>query len=106
MKKMKPSEELDDKYFSCPKNDVNIVLGNLNWKVGREAEFKRKIRRHGLHDTSNENGLRALNFSDEHIMVISSTLFPRNIMYKMTWTSPNKETFNRIDHVLIDSRHM
>jgi hypothetical protein len=38
-------------------------------------------------------------------MRISSTSFPHKTIHKETWISPDGETKNQIDHVMIDSKH-
>jgi len=37
-------------------------------------------------------------------LVVKSTLFPHRSIYKYTWTSPDLQTHNQIDHILIDRR--
>jgi hypothetical protein len=45
-----------------------------------------------------------LNFATSKILVVKSTLFSHHSIHKYTWTSPDGQTHNQIDHVLINRR--
>ena len=96
---------LEEQFDRAPRHDVKIVLGDLNAKVGREAVFRPHIGLHGLHATCNDNGLRLVSFASSKNLVIASTVFPHRDIHKGTWRSPDGQTVNQIDHVLIDRRH-
>src|ERR1700743_2286680 len=55
--------------------------------------------------TSNDNGTRVIDFAVSRNMVLSSTYFEHKNIHKATWVSPDGQTKNQIDHVLIDGRH-
>jgi hypothetical protein len=57
-----------------------------------------------LHEISNDNGVRVVNFATSKKLVVRSTVFPLCRIHKYTWTSPEGNTYNQIDHVLIDKR--
>jgi len=42
---------------------MKILLGDFNAKVGRENYFKPKIGNESLHQGSNDNGVRIVNFA-------------------------------------------
>jgi hypothetical protein len=42
---------------------MKILLGDFNAKVGREDIFKPTIRNESLHEISNDNGIRVVNFA-------------------------------------------
>jgi len=97
-------EELEQVFDHFPKYHMKILLGGFNAKVGRENIFKPTIGQESLHQDSNDNGVRLVNFATSKNLVVKSTLFPHRNIHKYTWTSPNGKTHNQIDHVLIDRR--
>jgi hypothetical protein len=72
--------------------------------VGREDIFKTTIGNESLHEASNDNGVRVVNFATSKNLIIKSTTFPHCNTDKHTWTSPDDVTPHLIDHVLIDKR--
>jgi hypothetical protein len=80
------------------------MLGDFNAKVGREDIFKLTVRNESLHEISNDNGVRVVNFAISKNLVVKSTMFPHRSIHKYTWTSPDGQTHNQIDHVLINRR--
>ena len=108
-----PTEEEKDKYYTllektydaCPNYDFKIVLGDMNAQIGREGINYPTASKYRLHPHSNENGMRLLDFATSRGMIIGSTHFPHKEIHKGTWKSPDGQTINQIDHVLIESRH-
>jgi hypothetical protein len=88
-----------------PRYNMKILMGDFNAKVGREDIFKPTIGNESLHEASNDNGVRAVNFSTSRNLILKSTTFPQRNIRKHTWTFPDGVTHNQIDHVLIDKRH-
>jgi hypothetical protein len=83
---------------------MKILLGDFNAKVGREDIFKPTIENGSLHETSNDNGVRIVNFATSKNLVVKSTMFPYRKIHKYAWTSPDGKTHTRIDHILVDRR--
>jgi len=99
-------EELEQVFDHFPKYHMKMLLGDFNAKVGRENIFKPTIGQESLHQDSNDNGVRMVNFTSKNL-VVKSTMFPHRNIHKYTWTSPDGKTHNQIDHVFIDGRwHM
>jgi hypothetical protein len=70
---------------------MKILLGDFNAKVKREDIFKPIIGNVSLHEASNDNRVRIVNFVILKSLIVRSTTSPhRNI------------THNQIDHVVID----
>jgi hypothetical protein len=83
---------------------MKIRLGDFSANVGREDIFKPTIGNESLHETSNDNGVRVVNFATSKNLAVKSTVFPHRKVHKYTWTSPDGRTHNQIDHVLVDRR--
>jgi len=77
-----------------------MLLGDFNAKVGRENISKPTIGQESLHQDSNDNGVRLLNFATSKNLVVKSTMFPHRNIHKYTWTSLDGKTHIQIDHVL------
>ena len=56
-------EELEQFFNHLPKYHIKILLGNFNAKVGRGNIFKPTIGNDSLHQDSNGNGVRIVNFA-------------------------------------------
>jgi hypothetical protein len=55
---------------------MKILLGDFNAKVGREDIFKLTIGNEILHESSNDNGVRVVNFATSKNLRVKSTKFP------------------------------
>jgi endonuclease/exonuclease/phosphatase family metal-dependent hydrolase len=99
-------EEIEQVFDKFPRYHTKILLGDFNAKVGREDIFKPIIGNESLHEASNDNGVRVVNFSTSKNLIVKSTTFPHRDIHKHTWTSPDGVRHNQTDHVLTDkSRH-
>lgn len=102
-------EEIENFYFELqktlddtPKQDIVIIIGDFNAKVGDEPEAD-ITGRFGLGDR-NDAGTRLIQFCQEHHFKIMNTWFrqPKRRLY--TWTSPNELYRNQIDFVLCSKK--
>ena len=85
----------------CNKNDILLITGDLNAKVGKGTPEEREVLgQHGTGDR-NENGERLCEFCEMNGLVITGTIFPHKEIHKATWISPNGTTKNQIDHAMI-----
>jgi len=97
-------EELEQVFDHFPKYHMEMLLGDFNAKVGRENIFKPTIGQESLHQDSNDNEVRLVNFATSKHLVVKSTMYPHRNIHKYTWTSPDGKTHNLIGHVLIGRR--
>ena len=58
----------------------------------------------GLHQDSNDNHVRIVNFAKSKNVVLNIRMFPHRNIYKYTWTSLVGKTHNQIDRILRDRR--
>jgi exonuclease III len=68
-------EELEQVFDKFPKYHMKILLRDLNSKVGREDIFKPTIGNESLHATSNDDGVRVVNFSTSKNLTVKSKMF-------------------------------
>jgi hypothetical protein len=74
-------------------------MGDFNAKVGREDIFKPVTANGSLHEASNDNGVRVVNFATLKNLTVKSTKFPHRDIHKHTWTSPDGVTYNQTDRL-------
>ncbi|XP_078381473.1 uncharacterized protein LOC144664241 [Oculina patagonica] len=80
-------------------------MGDWNAKVGEMQEGESgTVGKHGLKCERNDNGERFVTFCASNNLAITSTMFPHKDVHKYTWTSPDGQHHNQIDHVAIRSR--
>jgi hypothetical protein len=65
-------EELGHVFDQFPRYDMKILLSDFNVKVGRENIFKPTIGNESLHEISNDNGFRIVNFATYKNLIPSS----------------------------------
>ncbi|PNF26439.1 hypothetical protein B7P43_G16450 [Cryptotermes secundus] len=63
-------EELEHVFDKFPKYPMKILLGDFNAKVGREDIFKPTIVNESLHEISNDNGVRVVNFATSENLTV------------------------------------
>ena len=99
-------EKLQRTQDRAPKHDVKIIIGNMNAKLGKEDVFSQVIGRHTLHNISNVNGEMVANYAISNGMYLASTNFQHKKTHIGTWISPDHQTINQIDHVMINKEKL
>jgi hypothetical protein len=97
-------EEQESVLDQFPKYHMKILLRDFNTNVGRDDIFKPAIRNESLHEFSNANGDRVVNFATSKNLIVKSTMFPHRNIHKYTWTSPDGKTHNQTEQVLRDEK--
>jgi hypothetical protein len=77
-------EELWCVFDQLPRYNMKILLGDFNAQVGRKDIFKLTIGKESLHEISNDNGVRVVNFATSKNLVVKSTMFPHCNIHKYT----------------------
>ena len=91
-------EDLQDPLELTPQKYVLFIIGDWNAKVGSQ-ETPGVTGKFGL-GVQNEAGQRLIEFSQENILLITNTLFQQHKRRLYTWTSPDGQHQNLIDHIL------
>ena len=96
--------ELTDVVEKVHRHDMLIITGDMNSKVGNTPEpYEGIMGRHGV-GVRNDIGERLCDFCAMNNLVITGTLFPHKDIHKTTWVSPDGNTRNQIDHILVNRK--
>ena len=94
--------QVQDTVSSCNRNDMIVVVGDWNAKVGNNnTNRKELIGKFGI-GIMNDNEERLCDFCSANGFIISGTIFPYKDIHKLTWRSPDGRTVNQINHVLVN----
>jgi hypothetical protein len=104
------TEEIKEQFFddlqsmvdNVPKSDLTIILGDVNAKLGKEVAYQKLTGKHTLHEENNRNGELLRDFTAANNMIVMSTQFQHKRIRKSTCRSPEQNTINQIDHLLIN----
>jgi hypothetical protein len=83
---------------------MKILLGDFSAKVGEDI-FKPTIGNESLHEISNDNWVRVVNFATSKNLVVKSTVFPHFNIHKYTWTFPDWKIHKQSDDLIDKSWH-
>jgi hypothetical protein len=75
------------------------LQGDFNAKVGSEEIFKPTIGNESLHETSNDNGVRVVNFATPKNHTVRCSMFPHCSVYKSSWILPGEKTHSHTDYI-------
>ncbi|XP_072020206.1 craniofacial development protein 2-like [Amphiura filiformis] len=107
-----PEEKVDEFYDllqttidKIPKSDIQIVMGDLNAKVGTDwTQYENVMGKHGYGE-SNHRGEKLLNFCAMNDLFTSNTKFKQSKDSRQwTWESPDQKTHNKIDYIMINNK--
>ena len=85
-----------------PPKDVVFIIVDWNAKVGSQ-ETPGVTGKFGL-GIQNEAGQRLIDFCQENTLVLANIFFQQHKRRLYTWTSPDDQHWNQIDHILCSQR--
>ena len=91
-------DELEVAYRQCKNNELNVIMGDFNSKVGNETSGK-TIGPFGL-GKRNERGDRFIQG-----LAVMNTWFDVHPRHRYTWVSPGDRARNQIDYILFSKRY-
>jgi hypothetical protein len=74
------------------------MVGDFNAKFGKKNIFKPTIWNEILHQNSNDNGIRIVNFATSKYLVVKGIMFPHRNIKKYTLTRPDGKTHRLITY--------
>ncbi len=96
--------DLDVAHKACGSQDMVIVMGDMNAKVGQEQDpMKEIVGRYGL-GQRNDRGDLWVDWCTTHEQVIMNTWFQHHQRHLYTWKSPGDVVRNQIDYITINRR--
>ena len=97
-------EQLEEEIRTTPRNDVLMVIGDLNARVGEDNTGRERAMGTQCFGCANNNGERLTDLCVESRLVIVGTLFMHRDSHNTTWRSPDQMTVSQIDHVIINQK--
>ena len=96
--------ELQSLVDQTPKQDILVVQGDWNAKVGEGAqEDWGKVCRPSCNPETNDRGLKLLDFATYNL-VLANTLCNHKPSRRWTWHSPDGTHHNQTDYILVKKR--
>ena len=84
--------------------DMLLILEDVNARTGHKNRAKEiYMGKHGIGEL-NDNGERLIGLCEQNDLIIGGTLFPHKKIHKITWTSPDGNTKEQLDHILINRK--
>ena len=104
------TEEIKEEFYNLLEQNINqmatsdikIILGDFNANVGKENMYKLTIGNESLHNETNNNRIKIIQFAVSKGLNVRST-FPHKDIHRGTWYSADGRTANQTDHILINN---
>ena len=97
--------ELQSLVDQTPKQDILVVQGDWNAKVGEDAqEDWGEVCGPSCNPETNDRGLKLLDFATYNNLVLANTLGNHKPSRRWIWHSPDGTHHNQIDYILVKKR--
>ena len=81
---MKKTEEIKEEFYNLlqqninqiARSDIKIISGDFNAEVGKESIYKPTTGNESLHNETNNNGIKMIQFAISNVFNVTSTTFP------------------------------
>jgi hypothetical protein len=84
-------EDLERIYKKAPKGDIKVVKGDFNAKVGKELGLAPNVGKYILHEETNNNEWRMIEFAVAKSIAISRTVYQHKRIHKETWRAAEED---------------
>jgi hypothetical protein len=95
--------DLQDTINNVSSNDMLIIIGDLNARVGenqQQHEIRSNVGPFTI-DVENENGTRLIDFCEINNILLSNTFFKHKLIHQTSWMHPRNKTWHMVDYTLI-----
>ena len=92
--------QLDDAIKHIPNNEVLILLGDFNARVGNDQGSWPDCLGHFGVGKCNENGQRLLELCTYHHLCITNTFFGVKLHHRFSWMHPRSKNWHQLDLII------
>ncbi|XP_066021426.1 uncharacterized protein [Pocillopora verrucosa] len=98
--------QLDDAIKHIPNNEVLILLGDFNARVGNDQGSWPDCLGHFGVGKCNENGQRLLELCTYHRLCITNTFFGVKLHHRFSWMHPRSKNWHQLDLIISRREHL
>ncbi|KAH0817300.1 hypothetical protein GEV33_005491 [Tenebrio molitor] len=102
--KTKFYDKLEKVREKVKRNDILMIVGDFNAKIGKEERNEGVAGKETIHDITNNNGAKICDLAAATNTFIVSTQYRHKREHKITWMIPGGTEGNQIDHMLISKK--
>ncbi|KAH0816656.1 hypothetical protein GEV33_006135 [Tenebrio molitor] len=102
--KTKFYDKLEKVCEKVKRNDILMIVGDFNTKIGKEERNEGVAGKETIHDTTNDNAAKICDLAAATNTFIVSTQYRHKREHKITWMIPGGTEGNQIDHMLISKK--